>query len=605
MANDRGCRKRSGKAVASLALLWLGLFFLLPAGQCFAVEPTPPTTQDANQGTFLLVKVHGTIGGDFTAADMKAALAQARRLKAGAIVLRIDTPGGSVHEAEAIVDLIIENKDLRFIAFVRKALSAGAAITLACKGIYVTDTATIGAAVSYIPGEEDLSDAVAEKFQSAWRAVCRKAADHGGHSSLLAEGMVDRAFSITRRMENGKVVLERDGKGKIVKASGRILTLTAKEAVACGLAKHVLSDFQSLGRELRMKPLEDLGASAAASEAARFGHEVFAKIEELQRQLAEQSFVDPKAPSILAWRKWYQNRVSEFARGDRYGRWSRAVEAYDLLELPRSQGRRAQWELLLNRCDDLRSAESRSMFAEATCRYAQRRTSASPGNSALAAGFFFYWRPVSWTSTGQVGEEAAIPHRDIIKGIVKTTPTLLVQAEVPDSPNVLVTACVEASLVDYIRNTPRGGEFTLSGRIRAVQLAVATETPKAARATIGSVFSSGKRTREQEWLPKPWVAGIEAKKLRVSILLEGCRAPRQERNGSQLKPSESDPVDPEAEAKQRLNLADTYASNWMTIQALRILRSIIEDFPDTAAAKKAAQQYKELEEDAKKAKKDS
>ena len=62
-------------------------------------------------------------------------------------MLSVDTPGGGVTEAEAIVNLIIENKDLRFVALVNKALSAGAAITLACKEIYVMETATIGAAV--------------------------------------------------------------------------------------------------------------------------------------------------------------------------------------------------------------------------------------------------------------------------------------------------------------------------------------------------------------------------------------------------------------------------------------------------------------------------
>jgi membrane-bound ClpP family serine protease len=78
---------------------------------------------------------------------MKAAITEARTAKAAAIVLSMDTSGGAVTEAEAIVDLIIENKDLRFIALVNKALSAGAAITLACKEIYVTEAATIGAAV--------------------------------------------------------------------------------------------------------------------------------------------------------------------------------------------------------------------------------------------------------------------------------------------------------------------------------------------------------------------------------------------------------------------------------------------------------------------------
>ena len=224
---------------------------------------TQPTPQEPKVQSFLLVKVKGAIGEDFTAAKMKAALAEARKAKVAAVVLSMDTPGGSVAEAEAIVNLIIENKDLRFIALVRKALSAGATITLACKDIYVMETATIGAAVSYIPDRRGipvvLPADVAEKFQSAWRAVCRKAADHGGHSSLLAEGMADRGFAITMRTENGKVILERDGKGEVLKAKGKILTLTAKEAVACGLAKVVVPNVADLGGKLGMPNWKRLG----------------------------------------------------------------------------------------------------------------------------------------------------------------------------------------------------------------------------------------------------------------------------------------------------------------------------------------------------------
>jgi TolA-binding protein len=52
-------------------------------------------------------------------------------------------------------------------------------------------------------------------------------------------------------------------------------------------------------------------------------------------------------------------------------------------------------------------------------------------------------------------------------------------------------------------------------------------------------------------------------------------------------------------------MAEMYGRNGMTAQALDILRSVIKDFPNTAAAKKAAEQAKELEDEAKKAGKGS
>ena len=48
------------------------------------------------------------------------------------------------------------------------------------------------------------------------------------------------------------------------------------------------------------------------------------------------------------------------------------------------------------------------------------------------------------------------------------------------------------------------------------------------------------------------------------------------------------------EAEQRLNLAEMYVRNGMTAEALEILRSIVEDFPNTAAAKEAKEQLKGL-----------
>jgi TolA-binding protein len=57
------------------------------------------------------------------------------------------------------------------------------------------------------------------------------------------------------------------------------------------------------------------------------------------------------------------------------------------------------------------------------------------------------------------------------------------------------------------------------------------------------------------------------------------------------------PVDPEAEARKQLNLAENYRSAGLASKALDILRSVIKDFPNTAAAKEAKEQIKQLLED--------
>ena len=215
---------------------------------------TAPAPRPVFGGTYLLIPIEGVIGTDFTASNMQEYLDLASALKPAVVVLDLDTPGGAVPEAEKIVDLMIQRKDLRFVAVVRKALSAGAAIVLACREIYVTDVATIGATTSYRLGRDGLPMALpedlAEKSQSAWRAVCRKAADSGNHPSLLAEAMADPDFALTMTKQGEHVLMERDGKGEVLKAKGRILTLTAKEALACELAAGTFADMPGLGERL-------------------------------------------------------------------------------------------------------------------------------------------------------------------------------------------------------------------------------------------------------------------------------------------------------------------------------------------------------------------
>jgi len=239
------------KAALVHVLLWATV-----SGYALAEDAAPTPARKATETTYLRIPIKGVIGTDFTAGSMQHYLRLAAKLRPTVIILEIDTPGGSVTNAESIINQIIESKDYRYVAFVRRALSAGAAISLACPEIYVTETATVGAAVSYFANQQgapvSLPKDVAEKFQSAWRAVCRKAAQHGKHPGILAEAMIDAEFALTMRKEKGRIVLERNGAGKEIKAKGRILTLTANEAVACGLARGIVPSLESLSGKLKL-----------------------------------------------------------------------------------------------------------------------------------------------------------------------------------------------------------------------------------------------------------------------------------------------------------------------------------------------------------------
>lgn len=199
---------------------------------------------------YCVLPVIGSIGPDgvsesyITADAFGAALAQVSRAKPEYVVLMIDSPGGSVVEMEGVVRLIREHGGgLRFVAYVKKnALSAAAVIALACPTIVMAPGARIGAAVPWQLGPEGTPDDIEEKFQSAVRASFRIAAECGGHSPLLAQGMIDAGIELAVEQRNGRPVVvevvgaEEGKRTKLIKKRGQILTLTAAEARACGLS---------------------------------------------------------------------------------------------------------------------------------------------------------------------------------------------------------------------------------------------------------------------------------------------------------------------------------------------------------------------------------
>ena len=80
-----------------------------------------------------------------------SALEEASNSGPVAIIIEIDTPGGRVDYAQQMVTAISKIKGCEVIAFIKGgnyggALSAGAAIALACNKIYMAEGTTIGAA---------------------------------------------------------------------------------------------------------------------------------------------------------------------------------------------------------------------------------------------------------------------------------------------------------------------------------------------------------------------------------------------------------------------------------------------------------------------------
>ena len=109
-----------------------------------------------------------------------------------AIVFEIDTFGGRVDAATVIRDAILDANALT-IAFVNKrAISAGALISLACDKIVMTQASTMGATTP-VDGSGTKGN---DKTVSYMRAEMRATAERTGRDVKIAEAMVDERIDV-------------------------------------------------------------------------------------------------------------------------------------------------------------------------------------------------------------------------------------------------------------------------------------------------------------------------------------------------------------------------------------------------------------------------
>lgn len=134
-------------------------------------------------------------------------LAEATEAKANAVVLEINTFGGRVDAAVVIRDALLRAR-VPTVAFVNKrAISAGALISLAAEKIVMAEGGTIGAATPVQMGSGgDVAKAVDEKTVSYMRKEFRATAEARKRPLLVAEAMVDPDVVITGVIDKGKLL---------------------------------------------------------------------------------------------------------------------------------------------------------------------------------------------------------------------------------------------------------------------------------------------------------------------------------------------------------------------------------------------------------------
>ncbi len=190
--------------------LTAALAFPAALAQEGASEPDPAETaveRRVPEGGKVMV---GRIDGEINlaaSAYVKRLLAAATEAEAAVLMLELNTFGGRVDAAILIRDALIDAPMHTAVFINKRAISAGALISLACHSIAISPGGTIGAAtpVAGGPGQE-IPAAVEEKYLSYFRQEMRSTAETRGRNGDLAEAMVDADAEVEGISEKGKLL---------------------------------------------------------------------------------------------------------------------------------------------------------------------------------------------------------------------------------------------------------------------------------------------------------------------------------------------------------------------------------------------------------------
>jgi membrane-bound serine protease (ClpP class) len=237
------------------------------------IAPTGVAGPETVAGTRVaFLPIDGVID-DHRASQFKRTLDQALATKPQFVVVRIATDGGQLGSAMEMLEraLKVDNAQTTLVAFIdNRAYSAGALIAYGHDRIYMTEQAYIGDIGVITIGQDGKIEYLPEKIESPVRALLRQAGQHNGWDQAKLQKMTARNQELWRfDSAEGKrsFVLEDDlpafladhpdqtkEQGVLISGKDRLLTYTAKEAVAEGMATGLVKDLDEVYRILGADP---------------------------------------------------------------------------------------------------------------------------------------------------------------------------------------------------------------------------------------------------------------------------------------------------------------------------------------------------------------
>jgi membrane-bound serine protease (ClpP class) len=227
------------------------------AGSLYAESGEPNNLQEQKKVKAAFIICEGTIDdGLYKSIERRSELAL--ELGCEYLIFEIDTFGGELMAAHDIWEYFMHDINLRAhtVAYVsKKAISAGALISVACNDIIMKQNTRIGDCAPIALGAK-LEGVEREKVETDTRAAFEAAGEENGYPTVLLKAMVTQQIEVykVKNKETGKLEFfegdslpddpnkyDIDNK-KVVVTEDELLTLTASEAFEYGLARAVVKN---------------------------------------------------------------------------------------------------------------------------------------------------------------------------------------------------------------------------------------------------------------------------------------------------------------------------------------------------------------------------
>jgi membrane-bound serine protease (ClpP class) len=167
-------------------------------------------------------------------------LAEAKRHNAQAIIIDLNTYGGTLQDADSMRSAILYSPIPIYAYINNNAASAGALIAIACKKIYMVKGAGIGAATVV----NEMGDAALDKYQSYMRGIIRTTAESHGKDTIISGK--DTIYKWIRDPRIAEAMVDQTIAVPNVSDSGKVITFTSGEALKYGYCDGIVNSLEDL-----------------------------------------------------------------------------------------------------------------------------------------------------------------------------------------------------------------------------------------------------------------------------------------------------------------------------------------------------------------------